>query len=250
MLENYLAPRIMLKRGQNYFQAVWGITMKLNSVRTIESLGMLTNENNDNNNNNNNSMLLNNSGPPAWILNLRDMDLDPPKLIRGNMEVIIWNRNTDTNTNADTNTNTDTNTDENTVLTFTLQVFLVCLYCLVCLSGLVTNLSLIWVRLEINANIMFPHIAQNYYQNKNKNNYHQVILGTKPSSSTSSLSLSPPGDPGQESPQNSKKSLHTQPRHLWPFNQVIILQSKAILTKMGQFWNLTHKKSLPCSVCP
>ena len=63
--------------------------MKLNSVRTIESLGMLTNENNDNNNNNNNSMLLNNSGPPAWILNLRDMDLDPPKLIRGNMEVII-----------------------------------------------------------------------------------------------------------------------------------------------------------------
>ena len=64
--------------------------MKLNSVRTIESLGILTNENTDNNNNNNNnSILLNNSGPPAWILNLRDMDLDPPKLIRGNMEVII-----------------------------------------------------------------------------------------------------------------------------------------------------------------
>ena len=64
--------------------------MKLNSMRTIESLGMLANENNGNNdNNNNNSMLLNNSGPPAWILNLRDMDLDPPKLIRGNMEVMI-----------------------------------------------------------------------------------------------------------------------------------------------------------------
>ena len=61
--------------------------MKLDSMRTIESLGMLANGNNDNNNSS--SMLLNNSGPPAWILNLRDMDLDPPKLIRGNMEVII-----------------------------------------------------------------------------------------------------------------------------------------------------------------
>ena len=57
--------------------------MKLNSMRTMEeSLSVLAD------NNNNNSMLLNNSGPPAWILNLRDMDLDPPKLIRGNMEVI------------------------------------------------------------------------------------------------------------------------------------------------------------------
>ena len=34
-----------------------------------------------------NSTSLNNSGPPAWILNLRDIELDPPKLIRGNMEV-------------------------------------------------------------------------------------------------------------------------------------------------------------------
>ena len=58
--------------------------MKLNSLRTMESLSVLVDA--DDNNNNNNS---NNSGPPAWILNLRDMDLDPPKLIRGNMEVII-----------------------------------------------------------------------------------------------------------------------------------------------------------------
>ena len=68
--------------------------MKLNSLRTMESLSVLAdniddNDNIDNNNNNNNSMLFNNSGPPAWILNLRDMDLDPPKLIRGNMEVAI-----------------------------------------------------------------------------------------------------------------------------------------------------------------
>ena len=90
--------------------------MKLNSLRTFESLGMLANANSNNNsmanannafnansnnnsmanannafnaNSNNNSMSLNSSGPPAWILNLRDMDLDPPKLIRGNMEVII-----------------------------------------------------------------------------------------------------------------------------------------------------------------
>ena len=56
--------------------------MKLNSLRTMESLSVLV----DADDNNNNS---NNSGPPAWILNLRDMDLDPPKLIRGNMEVII-----------------------------------------------------------------------------------------------------------------------------------------------------------------
>ena len=70
--------------------------MKLNTLRTFESLGMLANNNsmvnaNNANNaiNNNNSMSLNSSGPPAWILNLRDMDLDPPKLIRGNMEVII-----------------------------------------------------------------------------------------------------------------------------------------------------------------
>ena len=71
--------------------------MKLNSMRTMESLSVLAdNIDNDidnnidnNNNSNNNSMLFNNSGPPAWILNLRDMDLDPPKLIRGNMEVVI-----------------------------------------------------------------------------------------------------------------------------------------------------------------
>ena len=73
--------------------------MKLNTLRTFESLGMLANANSNNNSmanannannaNNNNSMSLNSSGPPAWILNLRDMDLDPPKLIRGNMEVII-----------------------------------------------------------------------------------------------------------------------------------------------------------------
>ena len=74
--------------------------MKLNSLRAFESLGMLANANSNNNsmanannafnaNSNNNSMSLNSSGPPAWILNLRDMDLDPPKLIRGNMEVII-----------------------------------------------------------------------------------------------------------------------------------------------------------------
>ena len=74
--------------------------MKLNTLRTFESLGMLANANSNNNsmanannafnaNSNNNSMSLNSSGPPAWILNLRDMDLDPPKLIRGNMEVII-----------------------------------------------------------------------------------------------------------------------------------------------------------------
>ena len=67
--------------------------MKLNSLRTFESLGMLANNNSMANANNadnaNNSMSLNSSGPPAWILNLRDMDLDPPKLIRGNMEVII-----------------------------------------------------------------------------------------------------------------------------------------------------------------
>ena len=71
--------------------------MKLNSLRTFESLGMLANANSNNNSmanannaiSNNNSMSLNSSGPPAWILNLRDMDLDPPKLIRGNMEVII-----------------------------------------------------------------------------------------------------------------------------------------------------------------
>ena len=55
--------------------------MKLNDMRAMESLSMLADDNN------NSSMLLNNSGPPAWILNLRDMDLDPPKLIRGNMEV-------------------------------------------------------------------------------------------------------------------------------------------------------------------
>ena len=60
--------------------------MKLNSLRTMESLSVLVDTDDNNNNNNNNS---NNSGPPAWILNLRDMDLDPPKLIRGNMEVII-----------------------------------------------------------------------------------------------------------------------------------------------------------------
>ena len=60
--------------------------MKLNSLRTMESLSVLVDADDNNNNNNNNS---NNSGPPAWILNLRDMDLDPPKLIRGNMEVII-----------------------------------------------------------------------------------------------------------------------------------------------------------------
>ena len=75
--------------------------MKLNTLRTFESLGMLANANSNNNSmanannafnansNNNNSNSLNSSGPPAWILNLRDMDLDPPKLIRGNMEVII-----------------------------------------------------------------------------------------------------------------------------------------------------------------
>ena len=60
--------------------------MKLNSLRTMESLSVLVDADDNNNNNNSNS---NNSGPPAWILNLRDMDLDPPKLIRGNMEVII-----------------------------------------------------------------------------------------------------------------------------------------------------------------
>ena len=59
--------------------------MKLNSLRTMESISVLAD---DNNNDNNNSMLLNNSGPPAWILKLRDMDLDLPKLIRGNMEGI------------------------------------------------------------------------------------------------------------------------------------------------------------------
>ena len=68
--------------------------MKLNSLRTMESISVLAD---DNNNDNNNSMLLNNSGPPAWILKLRDMDLDPPKLIRGNMEVIIQKTNTNTN---------------------------------------------------------------------------------------------------------------------------------------------------------
>ena len=57
--------------------------MKLNSLRTMESLSVLVDADANNNNNSNNS------GPPAWILNLRDMDLDPPKLIRGNMEVII-----------------------------------------------------------------------------------------------------------------------------------------------------------------
>ena len=62
--------------------------MKMNRMRTMESLNVLAVDDN-NNNSSNNSMLLNNSGPPAWILNLRDMDLDPPKLIRGNMEVII-----------------------------------------------------------------------------------------------------------------------------------------------------------------
>ena len=65
----------------NFFRRLCGIAMKLNDMRAMESLSMLADDNN------NSSMLLNNSGPPAWILNLRDMDLDPPKLIRGNMEV-------------------------------------------------------------------------------------------------------------------------------------------------------------------
>ena len=80
-----MAPKNYSYSIEEFFQAIWRITMKLNSLRTMESLSVLIDAD-DNNNNNNNS---NNSGPPAWILNLRDMDLDPPKLIRGNMEVII-----------------------------------------------------------------------------------------------------------------------------------------------------------------
>ena len=73
--------------------------MKLNSLRTMESISVLAD---DNNNDNNNSMLLNNSGPPAWILKLRDMDLDPPKLIRGNMEVIIYKHKIQIQNNTNT----------------------------------------------------------------------------------------------------------------------------------------------------
>ena len=52
-----------------------------------------------------NSTSLNNSGPPAWILNLRDIELDPPKLIRGNMEVKQQNtKYTETKLNTQTET--------------------------------------------------------------------------------------------------------------------------------------------------
>ena len=161
--------------------------MKLNTLRTFESLGMLANANSNNNSNafnansnNNNSNSLNSSGPPAWILNLRDMDLDPPKLIRGNMEVIIWNKYKRQN---DGTVESIRILDDAIwlkmmipqVLMMTPQVFLVCLYCLVCLSGLVTNLSLIWVRNKMprTSHKIVASIADKCQQQC------QVILGKK-----------------------------------------------------------------------
>ena len=72
-------------------QAFWVNTMKLNTMGRMVTLADENKSwplnNISTNNFSLNSTSLNNSGPPAWILNLRDIELDPPKLIRGNMEV-------------------------------------------------------------------------------------------------------------------------------------------------------------------
>ena len=110
-----------------------------------------------------NSTSLNNSGPPAWILNLRDIELDPPKLIRGNMEVEQKYKNIQKQSSIlklkpgnriqVINCTFQYLPQKPLWLSFLslrldvfLQVFLICLYSLVCLMGLFTNLSLIWVR--------------------------------------------------------------------------------------------------------